>query len=60
MPRKKEIPKINTVHTAYNGDSKSFDEFMEALITDYLSSDDMHKDVPHPVVSKVEIIEKSS
>lgn len=35
---KKQIPKINTVHFAYNGDAAAFDAFMELMITNFLNS----------------------
>lgn len=34
MPRQREIPRINSVTIIYNGDKKSFDTFMEAMIND--------------------------
>ena len=43
MPRQREIPRINSVTIIYNGDKKSFDTFMEAMINDYLNSDSMSK-----------------
>ena len=43
MPRQREIPRINSVTIIYNGDKKSFDTFMEAMINDYLNSDNMSK-----------------
>ena len=48
MPRQREIPRINSVTIIYNGDKKSFDTFMEAMISDA------------DFVGKIEIIEESA
>lgn len=58
MPRQREIPKINSVTVIYNGDSKTFDTFMESMIHDYLNSGSMPKSDSSNVVGKVEIISK--
>jgi hypothetical protein len=60
VPRKREIPKINTVTVIYNGDRKTFDTFMESMIYDYLNSDSLPKCDSIDVVDKVEIIEESA
>ena len=39
MQRQREIPKIKSVTVIYNGDSKTFDTFMESIILDYLNTD---------------------
>lgn len=53
MPRQREIPKINSVTVIYNGDSKTFDTFMESMIHDYLNSGSMPKSDSSNVVGKV-------
>ena len=60
MPRQREIPRINSVTIKYNGDKKSFDTFMEAMINDYLNSDSMPKCSDSDFINKVEIIEESA
>lgn len=60
MPRQREIPRINSVMIIYNGDKKSFDTFMEAMINDYLNSDSMPKCSDADFVGKIEIIEESA
>lgn len=60
MPRQREIPRINSVTIIYNGDKKSFDTFMEAMINDYLNSDSVSKRSNDDFVYKVEIIEESA
>ena len=60
MPRQREIPKINSVTIIYNGDTKTFDTFMESMINDYLNSDSMPKSDSSDVVGKVEIISESA
>ena len=60
MPRQREIPRIHSVTIIYNGDKKSFDTFMEAMINDYLNSDSMSKRSNDDFVGKIEIIEESA
>ena len=60
MPRQREIPRINSVTIIYNGDKKSFDTFMEAMINDYLNSDSMSKYSDSDFIDKVEIIDKTA
>ena len=60
MPRQREIPRINSVTIIYNGDKKSFDTFMEAMINDYLNSDSMPKYSDSDFIDKVEIIDKTA
>ena len=60
MQRQREIPKIKTVTVIYNGDSKTFDTFMESIILDYLNTDSMPKSDSSDVVGKVEIILESA
>lgn len=60
MPRQREIPRINSVTIIYNGDKKSFDTFMEAMINDYLNSDSMSKRSNDDFIDKVEFIDKTA
>lgn len=60
MPRQRELPKIISVTVIYNGDSKTFDTFMESMINDYLNSDSMPKCSDTHFIDKVEIIEESA
>ena len=60
MPRQREIPRIKSVTVIYNGDKKSFDTFMEAMINDYLNSDSMSKCSNYDFIDKVEIIDKTA
>lgn len=60
MPRQREIPRINSVTVIYNGDKKSFDTFMEAMINDYLISDNMSKCSNADFIDKVEFIDKTA
>lgn len=60
MARQREIPKINTVAVVYNGETKTFDTFIESMINDYLNSDSMSKCSDSDFIDKVEIIEKSA
>ena len=60
MPRQREITRINSVTIIYNGDKKSFDTFMEAMINDYLNSDSMSKRSNDDFIDKVEFIDKTA
>ena len=60
MPRQREIPKIKSVTVIYNGDTKTFDTFMESMINDYLNSDSMPKCSDSDFIDKVEIIDKTT
>lgn len=60
MPRQREIPRINSVTIIYNGDKKSFDTFMEAMINDYLKSDSMSKCSDSDFIEKVELVDKTA
>lgn len=60
MPRQREIPRINSVTIIYNGDKKSFDTFMEAMINDYLNSDSMSKRSDSDFIEKVELVDKTA
>lgn len=60
MPRQREIPRIKSVAVIYNGDKKSFDTFMEAMINDYLNSDSMSKRSNDDFIDKVEFIDKTA
>lgn len=43
MPRKMEVPRINTATVVYNGNRKLFETFMESMIAEYLNSDSVSK-----------------
>ena len=60
MPRQREIPRITSVTIIYNGDKKSFDTFMEAMINDYLNSDSMSKCSDSDFIEKVELVDKTA
>ncbi len=60
MPRQREIPKINFVTVIYNGDTKTFDTFMESMINDYLNSDSMPKYPDSDFIDKVELVDKTA
>lgn len=60
MPRQREIPRINSVTIIYNGDKKSFDTFMEAMINDYLNSDSISKCSDSDFIDKVELVDKTA
>jgi hypothetical protein len=60
MPRQREIPRINSVTIIYNGDKKSFDTFMEAMINNYLKSDSMSKRSNDDFIDKVELVDKTA
>ena len=60
MPRKAEIPKINSTVVTYNGNSCQFDRFIEALITEFLEQDSMPNFEWDGSVQKVEISEKTA
>ena len=60
MPRKAEIPKINSTVVTYNGNSGQFDRFIEALITEFLEQDSMPNVEGDGSVQKVEISEKTA
>lgn len=60
MPKQSEIPKINSVTVIYNGDTKTFDTFIESMINDYLNSDSMPKSSDSDFIDKVEIVEESA
>ena len=60
MPRQREIPRINSVTIIYNGDKKSFDTIMEAMLNDYINSDSMSKGSKDDFIDKVEFIDKTA
>ncbi len=60
MPRQREIPKIKSVTVIYNGDTKTFDTFMESLINDYLNSDSMPKCSNPNFIDKVALVDKTA
>ena len=54
MGRKKNEYKIQKVSFKYNGDENTFDNFMEAMIHDYLNSSDITEKSQPTFVGKVE------
>lgn len=60
MARKKEIPKINMVTVAYNGNRNQFDTFMESMIHNYLNSDNMTRCSDSDFIDKVEFVDKTA
>ena len=58
MPRKMEVPRINTATVVYNGNIKLFNTFMESMIAEYLNSDSVPKCHDTDFGDKVEISEK--
>ena len=54
MPRKMEVPIINTATVVYNGDKKLFNTFMESIIAEYLNSDSVTKCADDDFGDKVE------
>lgn len=60
MPRQREIPKIKSVTVIYNGDTKTFDTFMESMINEYLNSYSMPKCSNADFINKVEFIDKTA
>ncbi len=55
MPRKMEVPRINTAAVVYNGNRKLFETFMESMIAEYLNSDSMPKSSSTDFSDKVEV-----
>lgn len=55
MPRKMEVPIINTATVVYNGNIKLFNTFMESMIAEYLNSDSMPKCADDDFSDKVEV-----
>lgn len=55
MPRKMEVPKINTAMVVYNGNKKLFETFIESMIAEYLNSDSMPKCADDDFGDKVEV-----
>lgn len=58
MPRKTEVPRINTATVVYNGNIKLFNTFMESMIAEYLNSDSVPKNSDSEFGDKVEDSEK--
>lgn len=58
MPRKTEVPRINTATVVYNGNRKLFETFIESMIAEYLNSDSMPKCADNEFGDKVEFSEK--
>ncbi len=60
MPRKTEIPKINTVTVSYNGDKAEFEKFLSSMTADYLNSDILPEYMEYDFVDCMENIPKSA
>ena len=60
MPRKTEMPKINSATFRFNGDKKSFDFFIEGLIRCFLEQDTVTKKVQSVSVEKVELSDNTA
>ena len=59
MPKKIEIPKINTVTVSYTGDKIEFEKFLLSMTADYLNSDTLPEYMEYDFGDKVEDIPKS-
>ena len=57
MGRTRTEPKIKTANFIYNGDKTAFDNFMEAMIHDYLNSSDTSQTAQVEFSGKVEFSE---
>ena len=60
MPKKTEIPKINTVTVSYTGDEIEFEKFILSMTTDYLNSDTLPEYMEYDFGDMVEDIPKSA
>ena len=57
MGRMRTEPKIKTANFIYNGDKTAFDNFMDAMIHDYLNSSETVKTAQVDFSGKVEFSE---
>ncbi len=57
MGRTRTEPKIKTANFIYNGDNTAFDNFMEAMIHDYLNSSEYAQNAQIEFSGKVEFSE---
>ena len=57
MGRMRTEPKIKTANFIYNGDKTAFDNFMEAMIHDYLNSSETAQTAQMDFSGKVEFSE---
>ena len=57
MGRMRSEPKIKTANFIYNGDKTAFDNFMEAMIHDYLNSSEIVQTAQVGFSGKVEFSE---
>lgn len=57
MGRTRIEPKIKTANFIYNGDNTAFDNFMEAMIHDYLNSSEFTQNTQSEFSGKVEFSE---
>ena len=60
MPKKTEIPKINTVTVSYTGDKIEFEKFLFSMTADYLNSDTLSEYMEYDFGDMVEDIPKSA
>lgn len=60
MPKKIELPKINTVTVSYTGDKIEFEKFLSAMTADYLNSDTLPEYMEYDFGDMVEDIPKSA
>ena len=59
MGRTRTEPKIRTANFIYNGDITAFDNFMEAMIHDYLNSSESAQTTQMDFSGKVELSDKN-
>ena len=60
MPKKTEIPKINTVTVSYTGDKIEFEKFLLSMTADYLNSDTLPEYIEWEFGDMVEDFPKSA
>lgn len=60
MPKKTEIPKINTVTVSYTGNKIEFEKFLLSMTADYLNSDTLPEYMEYDFSDMVEGIPKSA
>ena len=59
MGRTRTEPKIKTANFIYSGDKTAFDNFMEAMIHDYLNSSESAQTTQMDFSGKVELSDKN-
>ena len=60
MPKKTEIPKINTITVSYTGDKIEFEKFLLSMTSDYLNSDTLPEYIEWDFGDMVEDFPKSA